>query len=474
MKAPKFILFITTDQQRKDTLGVYGSKVATSKNLDALAKEGTVFEKAYCNNTVCVPSRICMATGKYVHQHGVEYMEDVVDTTPGLPPWEKTFLESLKAGGVKTGAFGKLHLYPTPPKGLDEAKLTGGQGMRWKVASGSPLGPSPLGHDYAKWLEKKRPGAYESIYAQRRTPEYSKYKSAVTSVLSFEENVDYWTADNTIDFFKRNQKSDKPVFAWCGFCKPHDPFDAPEPYASMYKPEDMKIPETYMMDLSDRPGFYSKRQLGDTNGFTPEVYKRLMAYYYGLCTMTDDLCGKIFNELKKMGVWDETLVIMTTDHGEHLGEYGLFGKTTFLEPIINMPLIIKPAGGKPKVGKTTDLVELMDVAPTILEAAGVPAPESMQAESLLPVMEGKKKGKEQVLVEFTNAKKTLKGKCLRTNKYKYNIWFPGNEEELYDMEKDPAEKKNLAKDPKHAGALSDMRVRMISHLSATEKKTMGV
>ncbi len=473
LKNPRFILLITSDQQRADSLGTYGSKTARSPHLDALGAEGTVFERAYCSNSICIPSRACIVTGRYPHQHGVEYMEDVVDDTPGLPPWETTFMERLQRAGIRTAAFGKMHLYPLPPRGFDEMKLTGGQGARWEVSSGSPLGPGPLGEEYASWLDQKRPGAYESIYAQRRTEEYKRHRSAVTSVLSFDEYVDTWTADNTIDYFRRHRDSTSPIFAWCGFCNPHAPYDAPKPYDSMYDPAKMTISDTFMRDMSDRPAHYMKRQGISGKNLTPDMLKRIMAYYFGLCTMVDDLCGRIFNQLKAMGIWEETLVIFTTDHGELLGDYGLFNKNCFFESVINVPLIIKPAGGHPAVRRTKGMAELIDIAATVLQSAGIEKPPFMEADSLLPVMEGKSPGKGLILSEYTEGDRSRKGKCVRTARYKYNFWMPGSEEELYDMDTDPLETRNIAGDPAYAGILSDMRVKMISRLTDSEKPLLG-
>ena len=140
-------------------------------------------------------------TGRYVHQHGVDHMQPEIGTTPGLPPWETTVMERLQGAGYRTAAFGKIHMMP--PRGLDEMALTMGKGARWTVASGSPLGPSQLGPVYAAWLEGKRPGAYEEIYAQRREPEYREQAGAVVNCLAADEYVDYWIGENTWQYLER-------------------------------------------------------------------------------------------------------------------------------------------------------------------------------------------------------------------------------------------------------------------------------
>lgn len=174
------ILLITTDQQRYDALGSTNQLVQTP-NLDRLAALGTVFGRGYIQNPVCIPSRACIQTGRYVHQHGVDHMEDVIGNTPGLPPWETTIMERLQQAGYVTAAFGKVHMLP--PKGFDELGLTMGKGARWVVSEGSPLGPSQLGPVYAAWLERKHPGAYEALYAQRRQAEYQEQGTAIVVVV---------------------------------------------------------------------------------------------------------------------------------------------------------------------------------------------------------------------------------------------------------------------------------------------------
>ena len=151
-------------------------------------------------------------------------------------------MERLQGAGYRTAAFGKIHMMP--PRGLDEMALTMGKGARWTVASGSPLGPSQLGPVYAAWLERKRPGAYEEIYAQRREPEYREQAGAVVNCLAADEYVDYWIGENTWKYLERLADTpERPFFAWCGFCGPHPPFDPPEPYASMYPIDEMPVPE---------------------------------------------------------------------------------------------------------------------------------------------------------------------------------------------------------------------------------------
>lgn len=482
-------MLITSDQQRFDTLGVNGNPLVRTPHLDALARKGVNFQRAYVTNPVCVASRACIQTGRYTHQHGVEYMENVVDATPGLPPWEVTFMERLQMAGYRTAAFGKIHMYPA--KGFDEMRLSGGQGARWDRPFGSPLGPSPLGYEYAQWLEERNPGGFSAIHEQRRTDEYKRHGGAVTSPIAFDEYVDSWVATNTVDFLQRQQDDDQPFFVWCGFLNPHGPLDAPAPYDTLYDPAQVPIPDTFLADVSDRPTFYADRQQAFRNDPDTGKLRRMLAHYYGLCTMLDDLCGRLVETLHDSGLWQNTLIIFTSDHGDMLGDFGMTGKSNFMEPTIRVPLIVKPPDDTKTSATELDdsasqqassrLVEVPDIAATILDYAHVPRPSSMQAKSLRPLIENGQWDKEQILCEFTSNDRQFKGKCLRTERYKYIIWTychpekltAAPQEELYDMEQDPQERRSVVDSAKHGEILSEMRTRLLAHLTLSEKPLMN-
>ncbi len=204
------ILLITTDQHRYDALGANGNPMVRSPNIDALAREGVRFENCFIQGTVCVPSRACIQTGRYTHQHGVTYMEEAAGKTPGLPEHEITFMERLQTAGYRTGATGKIHMHP--PKGFDWHELTAGKGRRWMVSQGSPLGPGPLGPKYAGWLEKKRPGAYEELYAERRAQPSYREHGLMDIPLSAEEYVETWIAEQSMGFIDEACSGTKPLF----------------------------------------------------------------------------------------------------------------------------------------------------------------------------------------------------------------------------------------------------------------------
>lgn len=507
------VLFITTDQQRFDTLGVTGNPYVRTPNLDALSARGTLFSRGFIQNPVCMPSRACLMTGRYVHQHGVEYMESEIGTTPGLPPWETPIMERLQRQGYTTAAYGKIHMLP--PRGLDETGLTMGKGARWTVARGSPLGPSQLGPVYEAWLEAKRPGAYESIYAQRRLPEYRDQASAIVNTLAAGEYVDYWIGENTWKFLERPDVGtpERPFFAWCGFCGPHTPFDPPEPYASMYDQSTIPISPLLHARQQNIPGEAERRSRFDREDGEP-LARKITAYYWGMVSLIDAMLGRIMDVLTRRGLWENTLVIFTTDHGEMLGDFGRLGKGNFTEPVIRAPYIVVPPGsvappaasgtsgtsglfgttdtsstsGLPGVSGTSStsivpgisgqpvrildaLVEHIDLVPTILDYAGMDQPAEIVGTSLRPLLEGTPgaAGKDAVLCEYVSNDRQLRQKCLRTSRYKFVFSGAARPVEFYDLEKDPLEQVNVAADPTYRDEVERHARLLLDRLLQTEQ-----
>ncbi|MDQ3699327.1 MAG: sulfatase-like hydrolase/transferase, partial [Chloroflexota bacterium] len=484
-------------------------------NLDALAARGTVFRRGYIQNPICIPSRACLMTGRYVHQHGVEHMEPEIGATPGLPPWERTVQERLRAEGYATAAFGKIH--QLPPRGWDETALTMGKGARWTVAEGSPLGPSQLGPVYAEWLEAKRPGAYESIYAQRRRPEYREQATAVVNTLAADEYVDYWIGENTWKYLDRPGvgRQDRPFFLWCGFCGPHGPFDPPEPYASMFRPDEMPLSPLLRARQRNAPGADRTSRFDTPNGAA--LARKLTAYYWGMVTFIDDMLGRIMDVLTRRGLWENTLVIFTTDHGEMLGDFGRMGKETFTEAVIRAPYIVVPPAGAlrpnvspplapPRAGTTQgltlgretqepqghshgqrpglhfvdSLVEHIDLVPTILDYAGVAQPGELPGISLRPVLESlpgeaRPRTKDAILCEFVPGHRQQRFKCVRTERYKYVFGGPadaaqnGQAVQFYDLQQDPLETENVAADPQYRAEIERHAQLLLQRLTWTEQ-----
>jgi arylsulfatase len=455
------IILITTDQQRYDTLGVTGNPHMRTPHFDALAGRGTLFERAYVQNPVYIPSRACLQTGRYTHQHGVHYMDEVVDATPGLPAWEITFMERLQAAGYRTGATGKIHMLP--PKGFHYERLCGGKGFRWTQAEGLPIGPGPLGPTYASWLEARHPGAYEMIYEQRRQADYWRYMTAIRNVLPLEEYVESWILEESLEFL--SYPGPRPFFLWCGLCGPHAPIDPPAPYDRAYAPDALPRPRS----RADTPPRSPKGQAHGWWGDDLSKILRWRAYYAGLVTLLDDMIGRIVAWLERSQRVQDTLLIVTSDHGDMAGDYNLMEKGNFYEEVIHVPLIVVPPGGAGRRQRLGGLVEVADLAPTILDYAGVPIPPQMPTHSLRPMIEGSGPGRASILCEYTANDRARQGKCVRSERYKYIFWGAGRAAEFYDLQEDPDEQINRAGDPAYQGELQAHQELLLERLCQSEQ-----
>jgi arylsulfatase len=457
------IILLTTDQQRFDALGINGNAVIRTPHLDRLAGRGVNFSHAFVQNTVCVPSRACIQTGRYTHQHGVRYMETEVAKTPGLPPWEVTFMERLQQAGYHTGAAGKMHMFPE--KGFHWTRLTGGKGARWTQQTGLPIGPAPLGQEYAQWLEQRHPGGYEAIYRQRRRGEYRRNHTAIVNDLPLSEHVEFWIKESALEFIAENR--DGPFFLWCGFTGPHGPFDPPASHARLYRPQDMPISAMCLAEPVDKPKLYQRRAFRSDDDVG--LVQLITARYYALVSLIDDMVGEIVAALRAHGLWDNTLLCLVSDHGEMLGDFGRMGKGVFHESVLRVPLIVVPPGKAERPRRCDELVEAMDIAPTILDYAGVDVPDTMQARSLRPRIEhGAGRGMQCVLSEYASNDRQIHGKCIRTRRHKYVCWA-NDIGELYDLQADPTESRNLWVKPGSAALVQQYERMLLEKLLASEK-----
>lgn len=462
MSARPNIVLITTDQQRPDTIGANGGSVVRTPHLDGLCGEGVRFRRAYVQNTVCIPSRACIQTGRYTHQHGVRYMESEIDRTPGLPAHELTFMERLQAAGYVTGAAGKIHMMPE--RGFDWLEVVGGKGARWTQTVGQDIGPAPLGRQYAAWLEARHPGGYELLHRQRQSPEYKRRHASLVNVLPLSEYVETYILEQAIGFMTRQRGG--PFFLWCGFCGPHGPHDPPASHADLYPPAGVALPATWGLELADRPP-HLRRPLRPLSAEQEHDLRIYRAYYYSLCALLDDYVGVLLAKMAELDLLDNTLILYTSDHGEMLGDFRLFGKGNFYEPVMRVPLIARPPGGCR--GRVCDgLMEVMDIAPTILDYAGVERPAEMQASSFRPVLEGGPGGHEAVLSEYTTNDRRINGKCLVTERFKIVLWDVEQGGELYDLQADPGELRNLYYEPSWQTERDRLLERLLAQVMRSE------
>lgn len=470
------ILLITSDQHHWMAVG-YNDPKCQTPNLDRLAQRGVIFDKAYTCNPVSTPARASIITGRYPSQHGAYALGTK------LPETELTIGECLSKYGYETALIGKAHFQPL----AGNAQYPSAEAYPilqdldfWKTFTGPFYGfnhvelarnhadEPHVGQHYIIWLQNQIGEQWKDWY---RTPTGNAPQGQYGSWAMPEKyHTDAWIAERCIALLDQYKKGDKPFLLWASFFDPHNPYLIPEPWASMYNPNDMDIPETVNDDISDMPLHYritreenpdkSIWQEGDPSypvhgiarhRWTKEKLQKNKAIYYGMVSMMDHYIGKILDHLEENGQIDNTLIIFTTDHGAFIGHHGLVSKGAFdYEDAVKIPFVASFKGKMPQGKRSEALISLVDIAPTILGIVGKDIPRSMTGIDQTDVLMGKKSElREHVLVE-NRFQMTKFYVCTYIDKH-YKLAFDMNsdEGELFDLEKDPNEMMNRWNDAEY-------------------------
>lgn len=451
------ILWICTDQQRYDTIASLGNELINTPNIDRLVNGGVAFTRAYVQSPVCSPSRASFLTGRYprttrCRQNGQD-----------IPPTERLVTRILADHGYTCGLSGKLHL-GSCENGRVEPRIDDGyDAFYW---SHHPQ-PDWKENAYTQWLEFKGQ-VWEKLYAG---PGDGYVKEGVPT----EYHQTTWCANMAIDFIKEQNEAGPWCYTFNCF-DPHHPFDPPPEYMKRYNPDDMPLPKYRKGELDDKPIFQRRDHKSAHNEsgefpfdkMTDENKQSITAAYYAMIELIDDSVGRMLAALEKTGQLDNTIVIFMSDHGEMLGDHGFYLKGPhFYEQAVRVPLIFSWPGHFKEDLKADALVELVDIAPTLLEAAGIDPPEGMQGKSLSGMLTGKERPdnhRDSILCEYYNSwqHKDAYGTMLRTKDKKICVYHsPGNPEieepgELYDLSMDPEEFTNLWNNPGYAEVKCEM------------------
>ena len=493
------ILLIQTDQQSAETLGLYGNPVVKTSNLDRLAKNGVVFDNTFCNYPACSPSRSSMMTGRYastINAHANHMITNPLETT--LP-------EVLKEEGYQTALIGKNHAFMDgnrenlyPNEGMDDEK------------------PNIL-HEVFDYVKEGVHGHLVDGY--REDPEVQAahqwtrdhcWKSPLghgTNPASYEKCGTYLLSETAVDYLHNDRKKDQPFFMWLSFPDPHTPYQAPEPYASMYKPEDVPMPPKD--DLTTKPERVRVANIMDAMDIADEqTIREIRAIHYGMINFIDDAIGRVMDSLEKLGIEENTIIMFTSDHGDSMGAHGVIQKHNFFyDSFIHVPFIISWPDHI-ESSRCQHLVELVDVMPTLLDLADCRIPFGIQGKSLAPylqggdyiprefaVIESGEYGEPPLVSELTMRPESPfdesffpwcaweeawlgKGKCIRTHDWKLNVYANG-EGELYDLNNDPDELKNLFGDIKYKDMVQDLEYKLLLWMMENEdripeNKTVGL
>jgi len=469
MKRPN-ILWICTDQQRFDTLGCYGNSFVRTPNLDRLAQNGMLFERCYSQSPVCTPSRACFLTGRYprttrCRQNGQDIPADEVLVT-----------RMLADMGYTCGLSGKLHLSACQPRAcpVTERRVDDGYSTFHWSHHPSPDWPA---NEYISWLKERG--------MEYRTPpsEHSQY---IRVGMPAEHHQTTWCAQKSIDFIHANADRGSPWLFSFNCFDPHHPFDPPSEYLEPYldRIDEVPLPNYSLGELDDKPvwqGQDNRGAYGGIHGFahfemTDSDHRYVRAAYWAMCDLIDHEVGCMLDALEETGRRDETLVIFTSDHGEMLGDHGIYLKGPFFyEPAVRVPLIISMPGTVKSGVRSPALVELGDLAATVLHAVRLPHHPGMQCKSLWPLLIGEAAPdhfRDDVYSEYYNAmpwhrSPQAHATMVRTDRYKLVVAHGLGSGELYDLEEDPRETRNLWNVPEFSGLKTQMLVRLCDRMAWT-------
>ena len=486
------VLLVTTDQQRADTIGAYGSRLGATPRLDGVAAAGVRFDLCRTQNPYCQPSRATILTGRYPSRHGV-YSNGVDFPADDVPT---TLSAMLAAAGWTTAFRGKAHFastYPRTPTGaLESVEGSATVPASWRgpymgfddvelVLFGhfinpdarrppEHFGPPPRGLHYARFLFRDgREAGLRRLDAMRieRALRPSPAPETWACALAEEDHPTTWVADRTIAFLRRVDRT-RPWFCWTSFTDPHHPMDPPAPWCDRYAAADMSVPARHPEEFERKPPFHRVWANGlpepmawaNPGGarLSDSELAEMMAGYYGMVAQLDHALGRVLAALDETGQADDTLVVVTTDHGELLGDHQMLFKGPFhYDGLLRVPLVIRGPGARPGV-VVTEPVGLVDLVPTILDGAGLAVPATVEGRSLGALLAGGRQGREWVLTENDHEMGfTLHLRTLTTARHVLTRYdsMPGMGE-LYDRAVDPGEVENRWDDPASAGVRRDL------------------
>ncbi len=416
------IILLLTDDQRWDALGAAGNPVIQTPNLDRLASQGVFFENAFVTTSICATSRASIITGQYARRHGVWDFQ----TTLSSSQLAESYLGTLKAGGYKLGFIGKWGIGSAPTTLFDFNRAFGGQGQYFVEIDGETRHlTSIMGDQAVEFLSTTDPGTPFCLSVSFKAPHV-------------QDSYDLSEAPFPFDLALQDLYEDDLILPPATSAASH--------FARL--PDFLKNSENRMR--------WAVRFWG------PQRYQESVKGYFRLITGIDSAVGRILKELQAQGLSRNTVVIFTSDNGFFLGEHGLAGKWLPYEASIRVPLIVfDPRSPGPVAGRRKQMVLSVDVAPTIVDIAGLQIPRGMQGRSLLPLIESSAipwRG-DFFYEHLFEHPRIPPVEALRTAKWKYVRYLDPEREELYDLDSDPFEEANLVSEPQYLEELRSLRSR---------------
>ena len=431
------ILWICADQQRYDTIAALGNSHIRTPNIDRLIANGVTFTQTYCQSPVCTPSRAAMLTGRYprttrCRQNGQK-----------IPADERLLPRMFADAGYICGLSGKLHLSSCSDGKVEERIEDGYHEFYW---SHHPQ-PDWAENQYTQWLSEKGK-TWRELNQVRRSEFVQEGPPA-----EFHQTT--WCAEMAIRFLRRH--ADRPWFFSVNFFDPHHPFDPPAEYLNRYDPGTLPLPKFREGELDGKPKYqqldhqWAHNEPGyfPVHAMTDDDRREVTAAYYAMVELIDAQVGRMVDALSETSQLSNTLVIFMSDHGELLGDHGLYLKGPhFYDEAVHVPLVLSCAEQLKRNLQSDALVELIDLAPTLLHFAGLPIHPGIQGHSLLPICKGEANPtfhRDYVLSEYYNSwtHRHAYGTMYRTAREKIVVYHGEETGELYDLQHDPDEFENL-------------------------------
>lgn len=504
---PNFLV-IVTDQHRADYLGCYGHPLLKTPHIDKLAHNGVRFDNFHVASPVCMPNRASLLTGRYPSAHGLRDNGNILSLRAN------TFVDVLRQGGYRTVHLGKSHVQPMTDRKaesrVDEAALgliqeawqddggdyTQEQPVHYKSPNRYQVKTPFYGYDevdfvtqhgdqagahYLQWLRQQVPDADALRNRANQLPHNYICPQAYRTPIPEELYATSYIRDRAVSFLKTTEGAVQPFFAFVSFPDPHHPFTPPGRYWDMYDPDDFKVRLPFESHKNPPPPIlWSKQQMangqrtqqGPQDSFfaSEREVREAMALTCGMISMIDDAVGDIVAALDQSGQADNTVVVFTSDHGDYLGDYGMMLKGALqLRSITRVPFIWSDPQGA--VGLSTQgLASTMDIAPTVLDRAGLRPYFGIQGVNLAPTLRGDLPVRDCVLVEYQDSKtrqgfsKPAMVRSLITERYRYTLYKDQAWGELYDFQVDPDESHNLWDSPMYAAVRERLGLQLVQEM----------
>lgn len=434
---PPNIVVVLSDEHAPGVTGCYGHPSVRTPNLDRLAAQGALYESAYCTSPMCVPSRLSLLSGRYVHEIGA--WDNGVIPDSNLPTWA----DHLRAAGYQSVLAGRTHFNGDDRLNGFDRRLSEDLD-HWVDHSGLPPRRD------AGW---RRPTNSHVAEAGPGEHENTRHDALVT--------------DLAVSYLREHAgaRDDRPFLLYVGYMHPHFPLVAPREFLDLYDPADITLPPTRDVTAADEHPVIAQLRHSFRNDepLTADHERLATACYWALVSQLDQHVGRILDEIDGSSLRDNTVIVYTSDHGEMMGHHGIWQKQCFYEPAVRVPLLVRTPDhvrGARAPSRVTDDVSLVDVLPTLRDVAGLPPDDDLPGRSLLAPPDGSPRC---VVSEYHAQGMLTGGFMLKRGRYKYCAYV-GHPPQLFDVEADPDECHDLAGDDGHAALAAELDAELRRHL----------